>query len=306
MLLKICNNAIFESNKIEKVQLPTVFSPYMKTLFNAYSTNFTDGQKTALNTFVDTVKSNSTLASKIKKMYMPMLSSSLDDVRINVADYLNNDTITVDAFTGTWNSTNFTFAENGGMYSTASSLSTLYTSTGVAGMSNMKMNNWGLINVLNKGEGGTNGTRLTSTGGGCFFLRNWSNGNKAVQGAANGTTGKYCGQDISELYGVPAGYFQNKTTAPCIDMLMFSENQLLGLEGTASSVQTYDLKSDYTDTININMQDKCYFSTLIPTATNYTNYGTVNYMILITEALTADEMIALRDAIDTFVDYYFA
>ena len=282
----------------------TALNSDITALVSAYSTSMTSAQQSALSTYVNTIKANSTLASKIKKMYMPILSTTLDDVRINVADYINNNTATVDTFAGTWNDSTYGF-KNNGIYNISSSTN-VYTTTGVAGMSSMKMNNLGLISVFNITAGSTNGTRLTSTGGGCFFLRNYSAGNAAVQGTHSGQTGTYCGKDLSELYGVSAGYFQNKTTAPCIDMMMFSENQLLGLENATGDVKTYSLASAYTDTINVNMQDTCYFSYLIPTTKANTDYGTVGYMILITEALTANEMVVLRDAINTFVDAYLA
>ena len=191
-------------------------------LVSAYSTSMTSTQQSALSAYVNTIKANSTLASKIKKMYMPILSTTLDDVRINVADYINNNTATVDTFSGTWNESTYGF-KNNGIYNTTSS-TTVYTTTGISGMSGMKMNNLGLISVFNITAGSTNGTRLSSTGSGCFFLRNYSAGNAAVQGTHSGQTGTYCGKDLSELYGVPAGYFQNKSTAPCIDMMMFSGN----------------------------------------------------------------------------------
>lgn len=276
----------------------------ISALVSAYSTSMTSAQQSALKTYINTIKSNSTLASKIKKMYMPILSTTLDDVRINVADYINNNTATVDTFSGTWNDTTYSL-KNNGIYNITSSTN-VYTTTGIAGMSTMKMNNLGLISVSNITAGSTNGTRLTSTGGGCFFLRNYSAGNAAVQGTHSGQTGTYCGKDLNVLYGVSAGYFQNKTTNPCIDMMMFSETQFLGLENATGDVKTYNLASEHADVINVNMQDICYFSYLIPTTKANTDYGTVEYMIMITEALTTNEMIALRDAVNTFVDTYLA
>ena len=304
MIIKVCNKPIFEQIAIDKVQLPRVISKETKQLLQLYSSQFTDQQKTSIDVFIRYLI-DSGLVHKINKLYMPILCQNLGEIQINVADFIKSGKTEPDVFSGIWSDEVYKFT-NGGLYTTQS-LSQKYTSTYVKGMSNVKMNNLSLLVADSTSYHASNGTRLPTTK--CFFVRNYSTGNNALQGTASGTTGTYCGVELNKLYPtVPAGYAGQKNASPCIDIMSFSDSTFRCTRSTDNvmSVEEFPLDTQYASTIDVNSQDSFNFSYMIPSLQSTAGDDQcVNYVLMIGDSLTSEEMMQVSTELQTLINMWF-
>ena len=275
----------------------------IQPLLSGYSTKqMSTSQQTALQTFIKQMQAVPTIANKIKNMYMPILCGDMSELGINVMDFIINNTVTKNTFTGDISSC---VLLNNGIYTTLS-LSQKYTSFSMPISAQLTAGSFSIINATSQSDEMSNGTRITAAK--IFVARNYSAGNDSLQGTASGTTGTYCGVDLNNVYPtVVQGYSGQKNSSPCIDIMSFSDSAFRCTRSTDNvmTVEEFPVAESTTANFSTVLPQNIPFSYMIPSTTAYDSQC-VGYIIAMGESLTSEEMTTIHGIFKSFISAYLA